>query len=441
MGNIRFRLKDKEAKQSVITVDCRYRINGYKDRARFSVLRSIEPKHWNFKYQRPSYQSVDEKHIEIKKHLDKTVSIIEDFLTACLKEQKMPTKDEIQNHWLEMVSPKVEEIKEDFLSVYHKFIAAQKDFNEHRTIQKYEGLLKGLMTYSIKSYTPSIKLPQRPKYDALLTLYMKLPEKEKLVLEEINSAFDQSYRKFLLDKGDKNDTIAKNFSTLKTFMAWAFDKGYHNVRDFEKFKAVKSSKLENFVLTEEQLKSLYVLQLADPLLNKVKDLFCFMAYTGQRWEDYERFNPSDVKQECWTFYISKTKAIKQTKVPLQGVLSPASEILKKYDGNLPVDINGKFFTLNRFNDLVKLACKESGLLNDGYVRLRYSGKNSKEERESGWQFVSQYTARRTFCTIMANKIPLPSLMLLTGHTKLTTLYKYINTDFKSLVNSLESANS
>ena len=65
-----------------------------------------------------------------------------------------------------------------------------------------------------------------------------------------------------------------------------------------------------------------------------------------------------------------------------------------------------------------------------------TGANAIVSRTQQHEIVSQYSARRTFSTIMVRKLPLPQVQKMTGHKKLQTLQKYVNEDKNSLVEAL-----
>ena len=444
MAQVHFRLKDENRNVTAIMLDCRYGTTGKKHRLRMSTQRSIEPKNWNKNKQRPKHQLTEKIYIEIKNHLDKTATIIEEFLAENLRANIVPSSQETKAHYLSLVNPIAEEVTEedntDAVHHFQNFIRENSSLKKHRTVQKYEGLLRNLIKFSLSQSQPSNELGERPKLEKLLDAYHLLPPENKIHLQSFDKRFENRYRTFLVNQNFTNDTIGKNFSTLKTILNWLNDMGVETPKVYLKYKASQSTKVENLVLTEEELNKFNHYQLNSNLLTRAKDLFCFMAYTGQRWEDYESFKKSDVKQDTWTFYISKTKDNTQTRIPFTGYLSPAKLILEKYNGNLPCEDNGSFFTLNRFNDLIKEAAKQTGQFDSIFHKVRYSGSKKVSTKKPKYDLISQYTARRTFCTILASKIPITQLMMLTGHSKITTLNKYINHDFKSLIKNLNNTN-
>jgi integrase len=230
-----------------------------------------------------------------------------------------------------------------------------------------------------------------------------------------------------------DETIAKYISALKTFMQWAMDRRYHSNSDFQHnhFAAKRKAKNEIVSLSEDELTRLYNKDLSNNLrLERVRDLFCFATYTGQRWSDIENFRKEDIKDGYWVFESYKTK--KTIKVPFKGFIAPALDILKKYDFELPK------ISSQKFNDYIK----EAGALaeiNEIITLKRQSGNQQVEIQKPKYNHISSHTARRSCITILLQKgVPMTTVMKLTGHTDVKTLMKYENTEDGALESALES---
>src|SRR5690606_30659444 len=128
----------------------------------------------------------------------------------------------------------------------------------------------------------------------------------------------------------------------------------------------KKAHNEIVVLTETELTRIYELDLGGrPTLERVRDLFCFACFTGQRFSDILRFSAADFKDNKWIFLSAKTK--KKVTVPCEGFIINGLEILKKYDIGMPKTSGQKF------NDYIK----EVGNLaeiDDPVKITRFSGK-------------------------------------------------------------------
>src|SRR5664279_469053 len=130
-----------------------------------------------------------------------------------------------------------------------------------------------------------------------------------------------------------NDTIYKYCSTLKSFLEWCFDEGFISHRDTfsrTKTKIKKKAKNEIVALTEQELFQILNYNLKNNIrLERVRDLFCFGCFTGQRFSDIMRFDKQDLSASKWSFISYKTK--KRAIVPFTGFISNGLQILEKYN--------------------------------------------------------------------------------------------------------------
>jgi len=216
-------------------------------------------------------------------------------------------------------------------------------------------------------------------------------------------------------------------------MQWSLDRNYHNNTTFKhnQFSAKKRTKNEIVTISEKELMKLYNLDLSENLLwKKVRDLFCFATFTGQRWSDIAQFRKEDIHDNWWIFESQKTK--EPMKVPFKGFISPALEILKSYNYELPKVVE------QVFNREIKHVGEKAGLT-ESVTIYRYSGSQKIAITKPKYNFMSSHMARRSCVTILLQKgMPPTTIMKLTGHKDLKTLMKYENTSEEALVEALEN---
>jgi integrase len=128
----------------------------------------------------------------------------------------------------------------------------------------------------------------------------------------------------------------------------------------------------------------------DKLQEKVRDVFCFQCYTGQRFSDIANLKREDIKGNTWHLHTYKTRDI--IKVPLT---PGALDILKKYENQanpLPV------ISHQKTNDIIKEVC-EKAKINSLETKVMYRGKERIEIKKPKHDLISTHTARRTFVTL------------------------------------------
>lgn len=311
--------------------------------------------------------------------------------------------------------------KKSFFDVLDEFIKAQENRLAPRTIQKFNTLKTTLEEFA----------EANPKYQ-LLTFSM------------INHSFMDDFishlrvrkprgRQKTRPEGEQDglltDTTGKYVENLKSFLKWAEERGYNKNLTYREFKMFSSAdkkrikrKNDIVTLTAQELRDLYTHEF--PLgstLDRVRDLFCFGCYTGQRWGDISRFKKSDLDGDVWTFVTDKTK--EEISVDLVGYAAPALDILKKYEYKLPQ------ISLQKFNDYIKKAAEAAGI-NTPTTLTRYVGSKEIKITNPKHEFIGSHCARRTCVSLLLNvyNMPITAVMEITGHSDLKTLQKYINPD-------------
>jgi integrase len=287
----------------------------------------------------------------------------------------------------------LKEEKADFLEAYNQFLSVYKATRKASTVTKYETILNHLQNYA-------------------------KAKKQKLSFANIDMNFYEGWTTYLIQEPKlTNNTIGKKISLFKTFMHWATDRGPNDKHDFKKFKAIHNT-VDIITLTEQELFALLDLDLSGkPALERVRDVFCFGCFTGQRFSDVAGLRPEHIKEDMWHLHTQKTKD--SIIVPLNDF---ALEILTKYidqGKRLPVISNQS--TNDHLKDLGKMA-----KINDPITITRYRGAEKIQKTEAKHKFIGTHTARRTFVTLSLEKGMRPeTLMEITGHKDYKTFKKYI----------------
>ena len=304
---------------------------------------------------------------------------------------------------------------DDLKSLIRQFKTYKAIYSTEGTMKEYNTVFKALEEYQIKI-------------------------KQTLTLRDFNKYFYINFESYLSKKknplneerGLLNDTIYKYISTLKVFLSWCNENDHAVHPDsFKKHKSAFKRKTHNeiVVLTEKELTDLYEYDLSKkPSYDRVRDLFCFACFTGQRFSDIMRFSKADLKDNKWTFLSSKTK--KKVTVPFNGYIASGLDILKKYNYKLPVISNQKF------NDYIKEIGELVGI-NEPVRIIRFNGKKEIIIEKPKCDFMSSHMGRRTMVTILLSKgVPITLVQKITQHSDIRTLMKYESAGMDSLVDAL-----
>ncbi|HEX5024562.1 MAG TPA: site-specific integrase [Agriterribacter sp.] len=213
----------------------------------------------------------------------------------------------------------------------------------------------------------------------------------------------------------RGNGVAKHIQRLKRILNWAVEIDWLKINPVEKYSCpLKRSKRKKLDIRE-----LLVLQekaFQDKTLNLVKDLFIFSCYTGLAYADVIQLKPCDIQKDnngiLWCrIFRQKTDGLSQ--VPL---LKPALAILNKYEGQSP----GRIFpyltnqAINRCLKVMQEACAIS-------VPLTF------------------HIARHTFAKTIAlkNGVPLESIQLMLGHSKISTTQIYADVDEEKILQDMQ----
>lgn len=384
-------------------------------RIKYRTNYKILPKSWDFEKERlkPSASGALEFNVELNN------------LANCCTREAMRKKE--TNQFLSKEDYK--QIVQDCIdrdnavnseiSISHlktQFLSYKSNFVKEGTLKEYRTVFKGLEDFEKHKGT-------------------------KLILREMDGKFLDQFEVFLSRKkntndGDKegllNDTIHKYISTLKVFLKWCNDNDYlvhPDVFKTQKTNFKKKAYNEIIALSESEIQKLMNHDLSDrPSLERVRDLFCLLCYTGQRFEDLINFDPKDIKNNAWDFISVKVK--KKVIVPFEGYIAPAKDILERIGYSVPKISNQKF------NEYIKTVGKLAGM--DEIIKItRYSGKQKLVIEKRKYDFLSSHVGRRSMVTnLLSRNVPITLVQKLTAHSDIRTLMKYESANTDSLIDAL-----
>lgn len=215
------------------------------------------------------------------------------------------------------------------------------------------------------------------------------------------------------------NTVGCYIKTLKIFLNAASERlpdGTVN-KDFKSryFKSPRSE-AENIYLTEVELNRLYELDLkAHPRLERVRDLFLIGCYTGLRFSDLVVISKTNIHDNLLVVNTQKTQ--EKVYIPIH---YRVTEILSRYNYQLP-----KFASNQKMNVYLKEVGQLAGI-DDAVERIEERAGKRTKKIVLKHTMICTHTARRSFATnAYLAGVPMLAIMRITGHTKESTLLKYI----------------
>lgn len=252
-------------------------------------------------------------------------------------------------------------------------------------------------------------------------------KKITVTFDSIDYSFFQSFQNFLIGRKKKvadkvvpmlnNTTIAKQLSTIKTFLNYAKVQDVVIPGNYEKFK-IKKDTLPVIALTNQEFEKLFYLDLKDnKRLAQVRDVFCFSCTTGFRYSDLALLRRENIKTDEMKITVKKTKE------PLTIPLIPHSKtILAKYGKQhqpLPMISNQKM------NDYVKELCKLADIVEPVEV-VRFRGTKREATTYPKYELIGVHAGRKTFVSLSLEKgMSTEEVMAITGHKDYKSFQRYV----------------
>jgi len=264
-------------------------------------------------------------------------------------------------------------IKTSFEELFFTFMNEQKksDGNplKESTKKKYECVYKHLVNYARHSNL-------------------------KLEIERINEAFLQDFRDYLLQFEQVVDnTVVKELKAIKTFLRFYMKKGLIKEINLSEIKTINTEG-EIYVLPIDKVLELQYVEIEDERLKRVRDVFCFMCWTGQRYSDVMRISRTDITENAngervWELITQKT----QSRISVPIVLY-AEEILDRYQEYItPIPV----FSNQKINNYLKELGKSIDFNWPAKIS-RYYGGVLHQKKVPFYEVLTTHVGRKSYIT-------------------------------------------
>lgn len=411
MGTVRYVLRtDKPNKEGLSPIELIYQLK--RKRKYFRTSEKLYPGNWDGKAQKVVY-------------LDKRKA---KALLPTVPYNSLPSSKEVDetNSRLSSIRKEITDIETRYQlnkEVYTTEMVIQALKDNRSPITKIEAPTNELFNF-IDTYIEDHKATREPGslsvYKSLKT-HLQQYQKDKRIkvtFDAIDYKFFQDFQNYLISSRKLNNTtVAKQLSTIKTFLNYARMQGYTVNPQYKDFK-IKKENLEVIALTSEEFEILYKFDLSEnKKLDQVRDVFCFACATGLRFSDIQQLKKEHIKKDEIRLIVKKTKEL------LSIPLTPYSKsILDKYSGMhrpLPVISNQKT------NDYIKDLCKEAEI-NEPIEIVRFRGAKRETKVYPKYDLISVHTGRKTFCTLSLEKgMSAEEVMQISGHKDYKSFKRYV----------------
>lgn len=372
----------KKTGKGRINIEVTFQGLGKRERVYFATEESIESKHWvNGKISKSNtiYK-------ELWRRVELRQNQIKDTLFELQQEHGFVNADMLKSS----LSGN-DDSEKDIISLFEEYIEVKRITAKYKTAKK-------LVT--IKNQM--VKFMGKRKY--------YLPDFNQKLINQLTHFWQNQINL-------QPNTIHKNFRFILMFMNHLEREGLVEALKFKKLTYPKAVETNTILLEKSEVKALIDHVPGNARMERVKDLFLILIFTGLRFSDGIRISKSWVNNGF--LYINTQKTDEKVSIPIHPALKG---LLEKYEYNL----SSLKISNQKFNKAVKDLCQEAGITKEVEI-IRYEKGERKYLLIPKYQLIASHTGRRTFITnaILAG-IPLAVIQGITGHKKLSTLQKYIN---------------
>lgn len=365
-----------------------------------STFLKVEPKHYDFEKKMVKPQCPNS--IEINHELTQIKSRVEKSVYQLMEKDTVVSISQIKEAIDRSISGACAVLEEkSVIDHFNEFIKEKEITVKLKTVAKYRTDLNKLIGFEKQS---NIELG-----------FSFMSSRE----------FEIAYKQYLIEGyGLRNNTISKHIESLRVFMRWSKEKGYHQFSGYEKFTASREDS-DIIYLNQRELSQVENLKLiVGSTEDSVRDMYLFGVYTGQRHSDLANLRWVDIRDDNWYLKQIKGNKDKLIQIPLQP--KAAAIIAKQEYRKQKSEFVFTPLSNNYSNRVLKNIMKEAEI-DEEVAIVSYSGKKRIEEVFPKWKLVSMHSARRTFVTLSLELGIRPEVVMkFTGHTKLEVLQRYIN---------------
>lgn len=250
--------------------------------------------------------------------------------------------------------------------------------------------------------------------------YLDTLSPNDMPVKDLDKKFYDGYVAFLNGKGFKLNTVGKHIKNLKAVINWLPLSERIECEFVAPRKCKKlAEEVDNVFLSTEELHAIETVEIKQDYLDRVRDQFLLLAWTGCRYSDLDKLDDPQCIARGY-FELEQYKTGTKVCIP---IFDQVKRIFEKYDGELPSVISNQ-----KFNGFLKEVCRLAGITEETSITHTIAGKRTKEYFPK-YELVSAHTARRSFATNMFESgVPALVIMQITGHKTEKAFLSYIKTD-------------
>lgn len=295
-----------------------------------------------------------------------------------------------------------------------------------------EGYIKNKQDeYRLKGRKVEKMPPAAKNYASLLTLLRDFEafSNQTLSKRDISNDFIRDFIDYCLDERElNNSTINKRIDALFFFLKSFYPKP----PDIQQPKHLETLKKKVIRLDLAELKQLQDLVIDDPIMDRTRDHFLFLCYTGLRFGDFVKLDRTFYDEVNNELVLTTNKTSRNCRIHLNPV---ALAIAEKYNFRFDACCN------QDLNHYIKILLEKYHLFETPEI-VEYCSRGRRTKECLKRELISCHTGRRTYISILAeNGMSAYEIMSATGHTRQETVMFYIDLFGKERQNRFKALDS
>lgn len=341
---------------------------------------------------------------------------------------KNPKKGESYNKYKDY-NKIISSVKEKVENIFKYFEYNEIPFSKNIFLENYEKSEIKISRNFFEAFEEYIEVSKLTKTDSTVTkiksvrnflIAFEEHSSFNLRLDNIDFRFEESFMDYCFNtKKTLNNYYAKITKTLKAFLNWSYKRGYHKSLEFKKIKS-KEDDIEVIYLTIEELMKLYNHDFKEASKDRARDMFCFLAFTGQRHSDIYPLINANLDGEYLNFVVKKNKTVDHHVY----LTKQAKELINKYKDTIYFPIPR--ITSQKLNLKIQECCEDIGLTQE-VVLTRYIGARAISQSFRKCDIITSHAGRKSFITnSLVLGVPERVVRSISNHKDEKSFRKYVN---------------
>lgn len=252
-----------------------------------------------------------------------------------------------------------------------------------------------------------------------------------IYFEDIDDEFLSKFELHLIGKGLSNNYTHKSMKDIKSFLNWAFKKGYNRNNTYQSFSPRFRDETKNddtinlYALTDEEIEAIMTFPTKREAIDRARDIFIFACFTGMRFSEVISLRWSNIFGDIVDIIAPKTNKRQRFALPLE-----AQRIIGKYPRDPKVEDPYVFphISNQKYNKHLKDVGRLAGMTGD-WIQEKQNGRNKTRITRPKYELLTSHVARRTFVTMCLRRgMSGEDIRAVTGHSTAAMMGKYVKMD-------------